>query len=308
MSPEDGRFLNRLPAPRPAPDFDEDTPPRPIVRGTADLSGNYSVNVWVWMTTGGGVAFYYAAVSYLLLLVVLIAAVTAALYATAIPLLARMVGRPAAEPWVNLTACVLIYLPLLVGLPHVAVRAVLGERWGPADFLTPFTRHGHVLLLGLILVLVTAVCFSPFFFARLVALYVGPDFPVALLPLAVCPFVALYFWVRWMFALPLILDQGMSALQALAASERLTRGKVLDLLGFNLLLGLTLFVGALWCGVGLLITSPLALLFHATAYLHATRQLYNDPPPASALGTFSMPPDEDDADAPPGRPPVPPVE
>jgi uncharacterized membrane protein len=81
------------------------------------------------------------------------------------------------------------------------------------------------------------------------------------------------FATRLQFGLLLILDQRMSALEALAGSWRMTRGKVLGLFGFNLLMFLIIFGGALACGIGLLFAIPFVMVCYASVYLHATRQM-----------------------------------
>ena len=65
----------------------------------------------------------------------------------------------------------------------------------------------------------------------------------------------------------LIVDRGMSGSQALSASYQITKGHEMNLLGTGLLAGLIGLSGILACGVGLLVTVPLAAFIFSCAYV-----------------------------------------
>ncbi len=273
MPPDDGRLLHRLLPPRPAPEPDEDAPPRPIARGKADLSGDFSVDIrrWLWaagryggfLTPAAGYTILVGGAAYSL--------IAASVWIGAALPLTGPIGTPAVLLCVAAASSALLFGPLLAGLIDVALRDIRHLPWGPMHFYAGFSRYGDVLLLTLILSLAAAVCFAPFIAASyaVARMSLRPDFLVP--ALAVCVPLALYVWTRWSFALLLLLDQGMAAPEALAASWRLTRRNVLPLMGYNLLLGLALLAGLATC-FGVLLVYPLVVLSHGLAYLQATKQ------------------------------------
>lgn len=79
---------------------------------------------------------------------------------------------------------------------------------------------------------------------------------------------AVYLGVGWMFTLPLILDQSIDFWTAMNRSRRQVSRHWWSCLAFLLLFGILNFVGALFCGVGLLVTWPVSML--ATMYMYET--------------------------------------
>ncbi len=284
----DQRLQDRPTAPRTGPEYDEDTPPRPVIGGKADLSGGFPLDIGAWM----GAAqqrwghFLGPAIGFLLIAGVLFIAYTIAIHLTVIPLLAPSIGPFAAEQVANTVFGILIQSALIAGFPYAAVRALRRERWSFADFFAGFAHYGSVMLFALITNVLTWLCAAPMGIGYYLSVrYVpGPFGPVpdvnpemalaVLLPsVLVCLPLVIYVTTRLEFGGLLILDQNMSATEAIAGSWRMTRGKVLGLFGFNLLLAVIAFAGALACGIGLLFALPFIGLCYAAAYLFATRQL-----------------------------------
>jgi hypothetical protein len=79
--------------------------------------------------------------------------------------------------------------------------------------------------------------------------------------------VGLYFQIRCLFVLPLILDRKCGAVESIQGSFRLTRGHFWGLLGVVLLLGLINIAGLLLCLVGVLFTFPFTQLVLVAGYL-----------------------------------------
>jgi hypothetical protein len=79
--------------------------------------------------------------------------------------------------------------------------------------------------------------------------------------------VGIYFQVRCMFYLPLIIDRKCGAVESVQGSFRLTRGHFWGLLGMLLLLALINVAGLLACGIGMLLTFPFTQLVLLVGYL-----------------------------------------
>lgn len=78
--------------------------------------------------------------------------------------------------------------------------------------------------------------------------------------------VAVYLMTGWMFTLPLILDQSIDFWTAMGRSRRQVSRHWWSCLAFLLILAILNFVGALLCGVGLLVTWPVSILATMYAY------------------------------------------
>lgn len=74
------------------------------------------------------------------------------------------------------------------------------------------------------------------------------------------------FSVRMQFWSYFIVDRGMGPIAALKASWKMTKGSAINLLLFDILLGLVNILGALALGVGLLISVPTTWLASAWVY------------------------------------------
>lgn len=76
----------------------------------------------------------------------------------------------------------------------------------------------------------------------------------------------IYFSLRYEYVSYLIVDKGMTASEAMNRSSELTDGIKLKLFGFLLVLGLLNIAGALFFGLGLLLTVPVSYLAQARLY------------------------------------------
>lgn len=80
----------------------------------------------------------------------------------------------------------------------------------------------------------------------------------------------IYFALKYQFTVPLIIDQGLGVGDALRASERLTNGRKMSLLQFDLMALGVICLGALALGVGMLIAVPVVWLAYIAIYRKLT--------------------------------------
>lgn len=104
-----------------------------------------------------------------------------------------------------------------------------------------------------------------------VSMMVGAGF---LLLVGIC--VAVYFQYCWVFALWLVADKRMAFWPAMNLSRAVVRKHWWMTFLLGLLAGIIALIGALFCGVGLLVTAPLAVGMFACAY----ERLFGDMQPA----------------------------
>jgi uncharacterized membrane protein len=76
----------------------------------------------------------------------------------------------------------------------------------------------------------------------------------------------LYLFVSYVFAIPLVIDQGLDFWPAMEASRKLIHRRWFDLFLLQLVLAGLSFVGSIPMGWGLLITVPLSMAVNTVAY------------------------------------------
>jgi len=82
----------------------------------------------------------------------------------------------------------------------------------------------------------------------------------------IIPIVALLCSMMWMFTLPLIADRKLDFWSAMETSRKTVMANFGGFLGFAILVGLVYLLGAVLCGVGVLVTGPIAMVAVALAY------------------------------------------
>lgn len=102
--------------------------------------------------------------------------------------------------------------------------------------------------------------------------------------LVLCLVPGLLLSALFMFAVPLVVDRGLSPSEALSTSLQALKQDMWPMLGLTLLLGLVQLGGALACGIGVLWTMPLHVLTIAIAYrqyfpVEETPESYAGTPP-----------------------------
>lgn len=87
-----------------------------------------------------------------------------------------------------------------------------------------------------------------------------------------------------MFTFPLIVDQKMSAIDAISASIDALKSQWLMATLFAIVVGIIYMVGAMLCGIGALVTAPIALL--SITVLYRNFFISQSTPPGSGLAPF----------------------
>lgn len=263
MGPEQpDEILPQRPHPQHPPEPDEDAEPRPRPRFVLDLDGRYVVEPWRWLAFAArawpGLVVPYA--GFLLL---------------ALPL---MVASCLFGP---LEA--IMRVPLMSGAFYVAMRALRGEPWVFTTFFVGLGRVGRLAGTSLLCWLIAAGIYVSIAgpIAAVWYSHTPPGFPWPAVYSTVLVGCAngvgwatlCYALTRLSFANSLIMEQGTGVVEACQASWRMTRGHVIGLLGYYVLLYLVGIAGLAAYGVGLFVALPLVSLAQASAYLHATGQV-----------------------------------
>lgn len=92
---------------------------------------------------------------------------------------------------------------------------------------------------------------------------------IVLLGALLLVFPGIYLALKYLFILPLIVDKNLGINEAFKQSADLTRGRMTDLLIFSIVMLLVSGIGALFFGIGILLTAPVALV----GYIYVYRQL-----------------------------------
>lgn len=141
----------------------------------------------------------------------------------------------------NLTVGLINY-PLLAGYFYVAFKSMRGEKAELGDFF-----HGFSM-------------FFPLFLANLFATF------LVTVGIMFCLIPGIYLAISYMFIMPLIMEKKIDFWPAMETSRKLITKNFGAFLGLAFLIGLINFVGALFCGIGLLVTMPIGWYAMAAAY------------------------------------------
>ena len=138
-----------------------------------------------------------------------------------------------------------------------------------AGFKNYLTALGRMLLLTVIFVTMALLAESLVFVGQ----YLDS---VALVAIGGVIYLAFAFGVlvRFYFAVFLVVDRDMGAIDSLATSWRMTQGKTLKLVGLAILSSFIAVAGMLACGIGMFLTVTMAYVMYASAY----RQIIGPPP------------------------------
>jgi DNA-directed RNA polymerase subunit RPC12/RpoP len=184
-------------------------------------------------------------------------------------------------PYLSAILSIVLTGPLMGGLWIFYVKKVRGEEAGINDAFSGFQRFGQLLLGNFIPGLLAGLCLlpvaivfiagaiimsenrggSPFESGAGIAMVsVGALFVIA----GICGMT--YLSTCWMFTLPLVADKGMGFWDAMSLSRQVVIKHWWMTFLVLLVIGLVGSLGMLACGVGLLVTGPLAFAALATAY------------------------------------------
>jgi hypothetical protein len=256
---------------------DEDYPRAGGRRGDSEqLSSGYEIDLGQWFRVG---AQHWSAVlgpfiGYLLLLLLI----------TLVLLVLIVVG------WI---AMIFVLPPLGAGFTIVALAQLKGEPWTFSDFFGGFKWYGSILGVTMIILLISLACMLPVIIAYVVIIAAaqarggppGPEILVVIPGYLVSIPAMTFFQVRFLYAIPLIIDRNFGAMEALRGSWKLTQGHFWMTFLVWFLLQLINQAGAAACYIGMLFTFPLVILVPTAGYL----LIAGTRPPVSPQGSSEAP-------------------
>jgi hypothetical protein len=147
---------------------------------------------------------------------------------------------------------------LLGGLDYMFLRRIRGEEVEIGDLFAGFNiALLDLTMAGLVKALLTSI------------------------GLLLCILPGIYLAVGYVFALPLVIDKKMEFWTAMEVSRRVVHEHWWSVLALAIVLALVAFSGALVCGVGEVITVPIA----SAALMYVYEDLFGGPPAAPAVVT-----------------------
>lgn len=189
-----------------------------------------------------------------------------------------------AIPYLSVILSVVFTGPLMGGLFIFYLKKIRGESATVGDAFGGFgPRFGQFLLGNFIPGLFAGLCIIPvvFIIAIGAALFFpamsrggGPPNPATMIPLLAVGGVvllcgisaAIYLQTSWLFTLWLVADKKMGFWPAMSLSRHVVIKHWWSNFGLSLAAGLVAFAGILACGVGLLVTGPVAVGMLAVGY------------------------------------------
>lgn len=185
-------------------------------------------------------------------------------------------------PFVAWLVSMIVSGPLMGGLWLFYIKNVRTEEVRFGDAFSGFgPRFGSLLATYIVSTLLSMVAFIPAVIAAAIFIFIplqtaaasggtpeinttGAIITGALAFPAVL--VSIYLGVVWMFALPLVADKGLGFWSAMNLSRRMVNKHWWLTFALMIVCGLLSTVGALACGVGLLVTAPVAFGAFAVHY------------------------------------------
>jgi uncharacterized membrane protein len=133
-----------------------------------------------------------------------------------------------------------------------------------------FWKYAGVTIVFFLMRMVIPIVTVLFMLLSIYSLYFIFALPVAIFVSIVLVF---YFFLKFGFALILVVDKGLGPIQALKESSLLTHGVKWKLIFFTIAVGFINLLGLLCLGVGILVSWPVSML----AYVHVYRFLSRAP-------------------------------
>ena len=170
----------------------------------------------------------------------------------------------------------LVVGPLLGGLYYVYIQTMRQQPAAVGDIFIGFRKAYGQLLLGVLVPgLLAGLCMIPAVLVALIAFLPSlmqnhppgtTQIIIAGAAVLICMLPMIYLQLNWMFALPLIIDQGMEFWPAMGASWKMVHKHWWKVFGLMLLTGLMNLAGICCLCVGLLFTAPIAMGAMVFAY------------------------------------------
>lgn len=185
--------------------------------------------------------------------------------------------------------------PMIGGLYVYTAKRACGRQAQISDLFLGFRKFSDAAILyaaiALIPAIVTLIAFIPMILSGSLAAFL-PDAVVSILMslsglfgclgcVGIPIFVIAYpiiVGTLFVFAYPLVMFKGLHAIPALKASMAVVKenffGYLMLLLACGVIVMLSNFLGAIACGVGILVLTPIALAIVFTMQVHAYRQAF----------------------------------
>jgi hypothetical protein len=169
--------------------------------------------------------------------------------------------------------CGVLAGPMFAGLTLMILR--VSRRSEPAPQIGDVFKGFDFFLQSLLLVVVLAVVYMALSFIPVIGGLAG---------LLISPLV--------MFAMPLIVDQKMEFWPAIQASLEKAKAEYVSLLVVSLLGSVISSLGALLCGIGVILTAPFGAILTVVAYRHMFEGVTAEPVPVADAASMDAPPPE----------------
>jgi hypothetical protein len=181
-------------------------------------------------------------------------------------------------PFIGAIVSLIVGGALMGGMYWLFIRAIRGESAGVSDAFAGFSRGFVQLMLAHIVTgLLVSLCLIPTGLSALplIIKVVGGERSVpAIVTLLVLPGIVfvftlpviIYLSVSWAFTLPLIIDKGLGFWEAMSLSRKTLGKHWWTVFALFFVIGLVSSAGILLCGVGMLVTAPLAIAAAMYAY------------------------------------------
>ena len=164
---------------------------------------------------------------------------------------------------------------LMAGVYLVTMKALRGDGTEVGDVFLGFkTSYVQLLLCYIVMILGWCVACLPGLVVMLVPIIVmiaQESVTVGMSILLVIGLVvmlvpAIYLTVIWMFALPLVIDKGLTFWDAMETNRKVVQRRWFSVFGLLILVGLLNMVGVLLCCFGMFLSFPLGIAATSCAY------------------------------------------
>ncbi|MGC9319251.1 MAG: hypothetical protein ACP5KN_14560, partial [Armatimonadota bacterium] len=175
----------------------------------------------------------------------------------------------------GLVSLTIICAPAMqAGLTLMAIRRFRGQRVRAGTVFDGFQYFVPALVVAVIVALITAPFWIPSLAIEI--LTTNGDVPQSLQMIGqvlgwLGNIVSLLVGAAVFYAMPLVVDRGMTGLEALKASWTATSQRLLSYVGMTFVLQLIAQIGVLACCVGILVTAPMLPAGQVAAYMYHFR-------------------------------------
>lgn len=197
--------------------------------------------------------------------------------------------------------------PLLAGLYYVFIRQINGQTVDFGMMFNGFSQFVPAMIVSLLLA-IPSILFAIFDIGLLIltiatvgfsmdpSVYetgtIGALNTLRYFLIAIMVLTSLVIQFLFLFALPLIAEHKLAAMDAIKLSTKAVVGNIGSLIVLGILEFLILIAGALACGIGIFFVMPIIYAANTFAYRQifpqAQAEQMNTPPPPTAYGDFGQ--------------------